>query len=62
MAEPTNEKQKRVQEIYKKRKREESSNRIWPLILILFMIPVVILLVTSALFDLGIELPAFFGR
>ncbi|MBW3112600.1 hypothetical protein KYJ26_12215 [Bacillus sp. MCCB 382] len=62
MAEPTNEKQKRVQEIYRKRKREESSNRTWTLILILFMIPVLILLVTSALFDLGIELPAFFGR
>ena len=62
MPEPTNEKQKRVQEIYRKRKREKTSNRTWTLVLILCLIPVLILLVTSALFDLGVELPAFFGR
>lgn len=62
MAEPTNEKQKRIQEIYRKNKREESSNTNWTMILILCVIPVLILLVTSALFDLGVGLPAFFGR
>ncbi|MCA0149822.1 hypothetical protein LCD52_13565 [Rossellomorea vietnamensis] len=62
MAEPTNEKQKRIQEIYRKNKREEPSNTNWTMILILCVIPVLILLVTSALFDLGVGLPAFFGR
>ncbi|UTE78395.1 MULTISPECIES: hypothetical protein [unclassified Rossellomorea] len=62
MAEPTNEKQKRIQEIYRKNKREEYSNTNWTMILILCVIPVLILLVTSALFDLGVGLPAFFGR
>ncbi|MCC5803575.1 hypothetical protein [Rossellomorea vietnamensis] len=62
MAKPINEKQKRIQEIYRTKKREESSNLTWTVILILCVIPVLILLVTSALFDLGVELPAFFGR
>lgn len=62
MTEPTNEKQRRVQEVYRKYKREGSSNQTWTWILILCVIPVLILLVTSALFDLGVQLPRFFGR
>ncbi|MCA1060213.1 hypothetical protein LCL96_14840 [Rossellomorea aquimaris] len=58
----TNEKRKRIQRLYRKRKQEGSSNKTWNLILILCLIPVLILLVTSALFDLGVHLPEFFGR
>jgi hypothetical protein len=56
------EKQKRVQELYREKKRDDSSNKSWTFVMILFVIPVLILLVTSALFDLGVQLPEFFGR
>jgi uncharacterized membrane-anchored protein len=55
-------KQKRVQDLYRKKKREDSSHKTWTLIVVLCVIPVLILLVTSALFDLGVPLPEFFGR
>ncbi|MCR8849293.1 hypothetical protein NQ095_12805 [Rossellomorea sp. SC111] len=58
----TSEEQKRIQELYRKKKRQESFNKTWTWILILCVIPVLILLVTSALFDLGVQLPEFFGR
>jgi hypothetical protein len=58
----TKEKQKRVQELYREKKRDDSSNKSWTFVMILFVIPVLILLVTSALFDLGVQLPEFFGR
>ncbi|WP_179884961.1 hypothetical protein [Bacillus sp. AFS015802] len=57
-----NEKQKRIQELYRKKKQEASSHIAWTLVLMLCVIPVLILLVTSALFDLGFQLPEFFGR
>ncbi|MFC7786420.1 MULTISPECIES: hypothetical protein [unclassified Rossellomorea] len=62
MSHHTNEKQKRVQDLYRKKKREDSSPTFWTVILMLCVIPVLILLVTSALFDLGVRLPEFFGR
>jgi hypothetical protein len=58
----TKEKQKRVQDLYREKKRDDSSNKAWTFVMILFVIPVLILLVTSALFDLGVQLPEFFGR
>ncbi|WP_201715605.1 hypothetical protein [Rossellomorea arthrocnemi] len=58
----TKEKQKRVQELYREKKRDDSSNKSCTFVMILFVIPVLILLVTSALFDLGVQLPEFFGR
>jgi uncharacterized membrane-anchored protein len=54
--------QKKVQDLYRKKKREASSHKIWTVIVILCVIPVLVLLVTSALFDLGVPLPDFFGR
>ncbi|MGE6753539.1 hypothetical protein ACQKFO_08800 [Rossellomorea sp. NPDC071047] len=62
MTQHTKEKQNRVQELYRKKKSEGPSNNSWTVILILCVIPVLILLVTSALFDLGVPLPEFFGR
>ncbi|MGF3104447.1 hypothetical protein [Rossellomorea sp. DUT-2] len=62
MTQHTNEKQKRVQELYRKKKREDSSHKIWTVIVMLCVILLLILLVTSALFDLGVPLPEFFGR
>ncbi len=60
------EKQKKVQEIYRKKRRGLRSNTKgdmrWTVILILCLLPVLLLLVTSALFDLGFELPGIFGR
>ncbi|MHA7136538.1 hypothetical protein ACRTEV_04610 [Rossellomorea arthrocnemi] len=58
----SNKKQERIQEIYRKKRREDYPNKTWTLIVILCVIPVLILLVTSALFDLGVPLPEFFGR
>lgn len=62
MTQHTKEKQNRVRELYRKKKSEGSSNNSWRVILILCVAPVLILLVTSALFDLGVPLPDFFGR
>ncbi|KPL58472.1 hypothetical protein [Rossellomorea vietnamensis] len=62
MAEPKNKNQKRIQETYRKQMREKSSNSNWAWFLVFCVIPVLILLVTSALFDLGVQLPEFFGR
>ncbi|MGG1629710.1 hypothetical protein [Rossellomorea sp. NRS-1567] len=62
MRQHNSEKQNLVQDLYRKKKREGSSHRLWTVILILCVIPVLILLVTSALFDLGVPLPEFFGR
>ncbi|MGM0852504.1 MAG: hypothetical protein ACQEWI_07820 [Bacillota bacterium] len=62
MSQHNHEKQKRVQHLYRKKKREDSSHKFWTVIVTLCVIPVLILLVTSALFDLGVQLPEFFGR
>ncbi|MFI8577632.1 hypothetical protein ACIGEL_18120 [Rossellomorea aquimaris] len=62
MSQHNSEKQNLVQDLYRKKKREKSSHKLWAVILILCVIPVLILLVTSALFDLGVPLPEFFGR
>jgi hypothetical protein len=62
MTRHSKEKQKRIQELYRKKKREDLANKRWSLLLILCIIPFLILLVTSALFDLGIPLPELFGR
>jgi uncharacterized BrkB/YihY/UPF0761 family membrane protein len=62
MTRHSNEKQKRIQEMYRKKKREGPSSKTWTLLMILCVIPVLFLIVMSALFDLGIQLPELFGR
>ena len=62
MIQHTNEKQKRIQDLYRKQMRKDPSSKTWTWIVVLCMIPVLFLLVTCALFDLGVQLPEFFGR
>ncbi|MEG9295163.1 hypothetical protein V6B33_01770 [Mangrovibacillus sp. Mu-81] len=56
-----NRKLRKVQKIYRRKKNSEE-NKSWTVFVGVCMLVIFFFLIMSALFDLGVQLPSFFGR
>jgi hypothetical protein len=61
-----NQRLRKVQAVYRKKKYHKratiNNNGIWKIIVSICVITLFFFLITSALFDIGVPLPKFFGR